>query len=131
MVICSKQANIDLDCDETRRLLLTQETKHLVSRIKDKGNTGIIKATVINKEKAEALILNKVRIGFSVFKAQYDIKVLQCYNCTKFGHHAANCTNKIACAKCAGEHLLKDCPNRLNKEATKYANCVKNHSACS
>ena len=78
MIIFAKQASIDLDCVETREQLLAQgitEAKHLTSRIKDKGNTGIIRATIANKEKAETLIRNKVKIGFSVFKAQYDVKV--------------------------------------------------------
>ena len=134
MVIFAKQAHIDLECQETKDQLLEQgitEATHLTSKVKSNGFTGIIKANVINKEKAESLLLNKVKIGFSIFKAQYDVRILQCYNCAKFGHHAANCRNRPACINCAGNHLLKDCPNKLNKEATKCANCGMNHYACS
>ena len=82
MIIFAKQASIDRV--ETREQLLAlgiTEEKHLTSRIKDKCNTGIIRATIANKEKAETLIRNEVKIRFSVFKAQYDVKVLHYYKC--------------------------------------------------
>ena len=82
MVIFANQAYIDLECQDTKDQLLEQgitKATHLKSKVKSNGSTGIIKATVINKEKDEALLLNKVKIGFSIFKAQYDVRILQCY----------------------------------------------------
>ena len=56
---------------------------------------------------------------------------IQCYNCSKFGHHAANCSNRLVCPNCSEEHILKNCPNRRNKDATKFSNCGLDHYGCS
>ena len=134
MVIFARDAEIDLECNEIKDQLANQailEAKHSVSKFRKNQSTGIIKISVSNKEKAESLIKNKVRIGFSFFKVQYDVRILQCFNCSKFGHHAGQCQNDAVCAKCAGNHLLKDCPHKADKEARKCANCNGRHFACS
>ena len=134
MIIFAKKFEIDLECPDIKEQLLSQgilEASHVVSKTNVNKKTGIIKILVENKEKAEALIRDRAKIGFSHFKVQHDIRVLQCYKCSKFGHHAANCTNRLVCANCSEEHLLKDCPNRGNKVATRCANCGLSHYACS
>ena len=55
MVIFAKDAEIDLECTETKDQLSIQgilEAKHLVSKNKENQNTGIIKIIVENREKA-------------------------------------------------------------------------------
>ena len=61
MIIFAKHARIDLDCEEIGEQLLTQritEAKRLISRIKDKGNTDMIRTTITNKEK-DTLMCNR------------------------------------------------------------------------
>lgn len=63
------------DCVETREQLLEQgitEAKYL--KIKDKGNTGIIRESISNKEQTETLIRNKVKIGFAALKLNTMLK---------------------------------------------------------
>ena len=134
MVIFARDAEIDLECNEIKDQLENQgilEAKNSVSKFRENQSTEIFKISVSNKEKDESLIKNKVVIGFSFFRVQYDLRILQYFNRSKFGHHAAQCQNDAVCAKCAGYHLLKDCPYKADKEATKCTNCNGRHFACS
>jgi hypothetical protein len=48
----------------------------------------------------------------------------QCYNCQKFGHVWANCSQPPRCMWCGGGHLHKDCPEKANNESTpRCCNC--------
>lgn len=52
----------------------------------------------------------------------------QCHRCQAFGHASTNCHRAIRCVRCAGEHIVADCPGP--KEGPyKWANCGKNHAA--
>ena len=53
------------------------------------------------------------------------LKVLQCYNCQKFGHVASKCKATERCGMCGGPHKADQC----NKSNMKCANCDSNHSA--
>lgn len=50
---------------------------------------------------------------------------VQCFNCLKFHHIAANCKRKARCAKCSGEHSIDTCEVETNA----CANCNEAHQA--
>ena len=134
IIIVVNQAIVDLDCQETKDQLCAQgvsEAHHIVSKINEQKNTGLIREVTFNKESAERLIRDKIKLGLYLFKVQYDLRVIQCYNCAKFSHFSGNCRNRTACANCAQEHFLKDFPNKPKKESTRCANYGEKHYACS
>lgn len=48
------------------------------------------------------------------------IHVRRCHKCLGFNHTQRECTNKISCSFCAGEHISVDC----NSEKPKCVNCL-------
>ena len=66
---------------------------------------------------------NYLFMDFSRCRAYDRFWVIQCYHCQKFGHFAADCTNKDSlpvCGFCAGAHTGKNC---RNKNEPCCANC--------
>lgn len=57
----------------------------------------------------------KLRHQFSLYKVVDNIYVRRCYKCCGFNHIAANCKNKIACSRCAGDHKYNECKERKEK----------------
>lgn len=51
-------------------------------------------------------------------------RILQCFNCHKYGHVGRVCRNPTRCGHCAGPHSTKDC-SELGKTQKKYASCGK------
>lgn len=49
------------------------------------------------------------------------VRVRQCYRCMEFDHLATNCERAPRCGQCAGEHEMRDCPNRNSNPCC--ANC--------
>lgn len=49
----------------------------------------------------------------------------QCYKCLGFHHSSHACERKTTCLRCAGEHIVKDCPKP--REEKKCANCQESH----
>lgn len=67
----------------------------------------------------------QVFIGYdccSVFDA---VEITRCFKCSGFQHTAGNCKSKVACPRCAEDHLLADCKS----DSLKCINClhVKNN----
>lgn len=56
----------------------------------------------------------------------YISRVVQCYNCLRFGHMSNQCRSKIRCSLCGEQHDRKDCEK---KEDLKCIHCNGNHSA--
>lgn len=58
-------------------------------------------------------------------------KILQCFNCQKYGHVGKVCRNPTQCGHCAGPHSSHDCKNQ-EKSQRKCASCGKSgHEAWS
>lgn len=57
----------------------------------------------------------KLKIGWCVCKVFECIDVRRCFKCCGYNHKSSVCKNRIACLKCGGEHIMKDC---------KAKNCV-------
>ncbi|XP_062527945.1 serine/arginine repetitive matrix protein 1-like [Bombyx mori] len=52
----------------------------------------------------------------------------QCHRCQAFGHASYNCHRAVRCVRCAGEHIVADCP-RPRDGPFSCANCGKDHVA--
>ncbi|KAG5870372.1 hypothetical protein JTB14_016139 [Gonioctena quinquepunctata] len=48
------------------------------------------------------------------------VRVVECYNCQKFGHLAGACKSETACAVCAGPHDTRNC---TKESPSKCSNC--------
>ncbi|KHJ31539.1 putative zinc finger cchc-type protein [Erysiphe necator] len=53
-------------------------------------------------------------------------RMMQCYNCQKYGHIAKNCSVESKCGHCAGGQNTRTCPG---KQEIRYSNCSKKHKA--
>ena len=54
-------------------------------------------------------------------------KIIQCYNCNKYGHLSKDCTDIVACLICAGPHTHRECS--VDKAQAHCTNCGGNHAA--
>lgn len=54
--------------------------------------------------------------------------VAQCHRCQAYGHSSYGCHNTPRCVRCAGEHVVADCP-RTREEPATCINCGKPHAA--
>lgn len=52
----------------------------------------------------------------------------QCHRCQLVGHASTNCHRPTRCIRCAGEHLVRNCP-RPRTDAPTCANCGQGHAA--
>ncbi|CAK9813156.1 Nucleic-acid-binding protein from transposon X-element [Anthophora plagiata] len=82
-----------------------------------KNNKDIYK---INK------LLNSI-ITFEPPKTKRDIP--QCIRCQAYGHTKNYCFRNPACVKCAGMHLISNCPTPGKIDEVKCHNCKGNHPA--
>ena len=53
-------------------------------------------------------------------------RVVQCYNCLRYGHVSNQCRSKVRCNKCGNEHKSEEC-NSINPPCCIF--CKGNHSA--
>lgn len=64
----------------------------------------------------------KVNLGFRRCNIVQHVHIKRCFKCCGFGHMAKDCTNKLACAKCGGEHKRAEC----RAKNTQCINCKIN-----
>lgn len=68
----------------------------------------------------------KMCIDWRMCRVDDHVSVLQCFNCSGFGHVQSACSNKTCCRRCAGEHLSRDCRAGNNY---KCVNCLASGQA--
>ena len=57
-------------------------------------------------------------------------RIIRCYNCQKFGHVQARCTNSLKCVKCGEEgHRHQDNGDQKCTKDIKCSNCGEQHQA--
>ncbi len=100
-----------------------------ISQFSNNHEFQIIKAELGNEQTMNKLINEGLFIGYKKLKVEkyiQPVKIIQCYNCQKFGHFASNCKVKeTTCAKCSGEHRVKECKVTI----LKCANCGNEHTS--
>ena len=75
------------------------------------------------KESMRTAIIEKpfVFLGTRRYTLNNFIELIQCFNCSKFGHKTNRCPKKTpSCPNCAGNHSLKDCESNFTP---KCSNC--------
>ena len=72
---------------------------------------------------------DRITIGYNTFKVKpYLPQPMRCTKCQGFYHKARDCTSKVRCVRCAGEHEFAKCT--VNDQAKfKCKNCRGAHSA--
>lgn len=66
------------------------------------------------------ITLGSIAFGIGKCRVYEHIEILQCNNCSQYGHIAINCSNRIACRKCGEAHRHTVCES----SALKCTNCV-------
>jgi len=95
---------------------------------KDNTQTTLVKAVATNKEAYKAALEKKIKIFFTLHKAEPFKTITQCFKCQKVGHTHYNCSEvKNVCLKCSGNHRLNEC----KEKSPKCSNCNGDHVACS
>lgn len=61
----------------------------------------------------------KLLVGSDVCNVTESVNVLRCYKCCGYNHKSNICKNQVACLRCGGQHMMKEC------RAAKYecSNC--------
>lgn len=95
---------------------------------KNNTQTTLVKADATNKEAYKAALEKKIKIFFTLHKAEPFKTITQCFKCQKVGHTHYNCSEvKNVCLKCSGNHRLNEC----KEKSPKCSNCNGDHVACS
>lgn len=58
----------------------------------------------------------RIFVGISSCRIENYVRTVRCYKCCRIGHIQANCTETAPrCARCQGEHLARDCKEKVLK----------------
>ena len=80
-----------------------------------------------NKDIYKITSLLHSRVSFEPPRPKRQIP--QCANCQQYGHTKSYCRRYPKCIKCAGDHLSKDCSQKLPSKDVKCVLCAGNHPA--
>ncbi|XP_076368134.1 uncharacterized protein LOC143255794 isoform X2 [Tachypleus tridentatus] len=94
--------------------------------------TLLIRLTLQDKQKANLHLQGGINLWFSDHKVEtakqsVNHRVIQCFNCQKFGHPKAACSATARCVRCSEQHQVSDCPK--SREDMRCANCQGRHAA--
>jgi hypothetical protein len=90
----------------------------------------LVKLSFDSKAQKDSILSSKLRMHnqlFSVTDVIEDPKIIQCWNCQKFGHESYQCREKLQCPRCGLEHKVKVCNTEIG-DAT-CCNCGGRHSS--
>lgn len=59
-----------------------------------------------------------------IFRSRF--RLMQCFNCQRYGHIARNCTATAKCGNCAENHNTREC---TGKKEIRCCNCCRKHRA--
>lgn len=86
----------------------TKRSQNWISYIETSGETY------------KKLIQGNINIGWKDAHIVEDFNMKKCYKCQAYGHLAVNCTNRIYCGSCTGNHYTREC----QAEESKCINCL-------
>lgn len=84
----------------------------------------IAQAEQADKAIAKGLIWKYERKATEIFKSGF--RIVQCFNCQKYGHIAKTYPASPKCGNCAGEHNTRIC---TGKNEGRCGNCARKHKA--
>lgn len=84
----------------------------LMNMFKTKRNdaTAIIELDAVSFE--HCMKARKVKFGWSICSIGEDLNVFRCFKCNGYNHKHNQCTNKLACQRCAQNHDHRVCKSR-------------------
>lgn len=65
----------------------------------------------------------RMNLGWNRCRVFNEYGIVRCYNCNKYGHIQKECKDKKTCAKCTGDHDVKECKEKI----LKCINCVESN----
>jgi hypothetical protein len=77
------------------------------------------------KLRIELLILEKIKIRWSMCRAEDFVAVTRCFRCLGFGHTSKYCQSQQKCSYWAEDHHWKECGQQ---HQTRCSNCLKANS---
>lgn len=129
-----KQKNVTLMNDEKAKIIFAYEKPK--KAVADEICVDII-MQVSSQTYKVYMEGNRISIGWTFCNVADGIYVNKCMKCLGFGHAKDVCKRELACAKCGGKHLEKECKEkddkcvncmRINKVAKQNV-CDVNHNA--
>ena len=121
-VINVRNGNIE-EVKEKIQLVNNIKVKHVRPLMRNPRNPQALTESIIifteDAEEANSCINNGLRLGGRIFLAEryaplYQIK--QYFQCQMYGHRMENCTRKVHCGRCAGDHETRECSSDSKKE---------------
>jgi hypothetical protein len=77
------------------------------------------------KLRRELISLEKIKIRWSMCRAEDFVAVTRCFRCLGFGHTSKFCQSQQKCSYCAEDHHWKECGQQ---HQTQCSNCLKANS---
>lgn len=105
---------------EQNAIIHEKASLKVIARKKHRNNNAMKLVIESDSDSFKSLMSKGVlNIGWRRCPVFEFIDVHRCFNCNLFGHYAKECTNKMSCGNCNGEHKLSACDNAKRE----CANC--------
>ena len=104
----------------------------IIRNLKYKTNRALVNFTI--EDTKRILDQGYVQIDYMCCPVEKWFKLIQCFNCLRFGHRCSdtdgneNCWNYARCSHCGESgHKNVDCPNKEDESKVKCCNCNEKH----
>ena len=104
-----------------------ESIKLCIFKVSRNGHSKYAVIEVTPKVYKAFVICKKLYIGYIRCNFNDYIPVIRCYNCSGFGHVAADCNSQLACSNCSESHEQINCP----KLKVECVNCTKHNQKMS
>ena len=94
--------------------------------IREKKLYSTLRLEVATPTMANRLITEGLLVDYEIKhceKLSKGNKLMQCFNCYKYGHKSRYCKLPTRCGRCAGEHLTDECSAEITGGAAACAGC--------
>lgn len=88
-----------------------QDSKMKLIRKFTRNNGTTVVLEVDAKSMEACMKEGRLKINWERCRVFEDLNVYMCHKCCGFNHMGGTCKNKLACVKCAGEHIGSRCEN--------------------
>lgn len=118
-----KRSDVEIVESIKNQIELTKEVAVKVIHAFDVNFNETYGAIVELDSKTLRLLMTKktIRIGPDTCNVTECVSVLRCYKCCGYNHKASVCKNQLACLRCGGDHIAKQC----NTAKSQCINCKR------